>query len=376
MKRILSFLIGLSLLATMILTPTVAAETKGAERFKDLKTTDWHYQYIDKLTQLGAIAGMPDGTFAPNSSITRAAFVKIIVATTIGAQQPGNNHWAENYINKAEETGLLFPDEFKADTLNTPILRGEMAKVIARCMEYVLKEDIVPNTDTYTKKIKDWSTICETCKPSIAQAYAKGIIAGMPDGSFSGKNTATRAEATAMIVRMIDKSFRVKLVGDIPFTPLTDVATDGRMKIEKAQQYMDQTLNSLEFYKDNGKYYVKGSFPELPEGFENWLKITVVRKNKPVITLTNGFTMIQENVIPKTGSFNRELVGMASAAEIEQVEIQISVEGVGIKSSGDYDFEGHYSITTTTPNRIGLVYDVSPFTTKYIDFNVMSLFKW
>lgn len=375
MNRILSFLISLVIIGSTALT-SAYAESKGAERFPDIKSIDWHYQYIDKLTKLGAIAGMPDGTFAPSKQISRAEFVKIVVATTIGSQQPGTAHWAGNYIKKAEETGLLFPDEFKADTLNTPILRGEMAKVIARCMDAVLKEDIIQDTDAYTKKITDWSTVCPSCKPDIAQAYAKGIIAGMPDGSFSGKNTATRAEATAMIVRMIDKSYRVKLVGDVPFTPLTDVAADGRMKIDKAQQYMDQTLNSLEFYKEGGKYYVKGSFPELPNGFENWLTITVVRKNKPLISFTNGFTMIQTQLIPKNGTFNRELVGMDSTTEIEVVEMQIAVNGVGIKSSGDYDFEGHYSITTNTPNRVGLVYDIKPYTTKYIDFNVKQLFKW
>lgn len=375
MNRILSFLISLVIITSTVLTP-VYAESKGAERFPDIKSADWHYQYIDKLTKLGAIAGMPDGTFAPSKPISRAEFVKIVVATTIGSQQPGAVHWAENYIKKAEETSLLFPDEFKADTLNNPILRGEMAKVITRCMDAVLKEDIIQDTDSYTKKITDWSTVCPSCKPDIVQAYAKGIIAGMPDGSFSGKNTATRAEATAMIVRMIDKSYRVKLVGDVPFTLLTDVAADGRMKIDRAQQYMDQTLNSLEFYKEGGKYYVKGSFPELPEGFENWLTITVVRKSKPIISFTNGFTTIEGKRIPKSGSFERELVGMLTPSEIETVEMQISIKGVGIKSSGDYNFEGHYSITTSTPNRIGLVYDVSPYTTKYIDFNVMSLFKW
>lgn len=373
MNRILSFLISLVIIGSTALIPAYA-ESKGAERFPDIKSTDWHYQYIDKLTKLGAIAGMPDGTFAPSKQISRAEFVKIVVATTVGSQQPGTDHWAGNYIKKAEETGLLFPDEFKADTLNTPILRGEMAKVIARCMDAVLKEDIIQDTDAYTKKITDWSTVCPSCKPDIAQAYAKGIIAGMPDGSFAGKNTATRAEATAMIVRMIDKSYRVKLVGDVPFTLLTDVAVDGRMKIDKAQQYMDQTLNSLEFYKEGGKYYVKGAFPELPDGFENWLKITVVRKNKPLITLTNGFTMIKENVIPKEGTFNRELVGMASTGEIDVVEIQIGVNALASSNKND-KLEGHYSVSTTYPNTIALV-DNAQHETRYLNYNVMKLFKW
>jgi hypothetical protein len=359
---------------SLCFTTAFAEEIKGAERFKDIKNTEWHFVYIDKLTKMGAIAGLPNGTFAPAKDISRAEFVKIIVATTIRKQQPGEKHWAENYIKKAEETGLLFPDEFKLDTLNKPIMRQEMAKILSRCMDFVLKEDILLDTTQYTDKITDWATTCKVCKPDIAQCYGKGIITGMLDGSFAGKKATTRAEATTMIVRLIDKSYRYKLVGDIPFTPIVDVAADGRMKIAKAQQYMNQTLDSLEFYKENDKYYVKGSFPQLPEGFENWLKITVVRKNKPMITLTNGFTMIKENVIPKEGSFSSELNDMASTSEIDLVEIQIGITAPNSNTKDD-NFEGHYSISTNSPNTIALVDNVA-HETRYLNFTVSKLFKW
>lgn len=374
MKKIISLITVLSILFSMTVTIGFAAEVKGAERFKDLKMSDWHYSYVDRLTKLGAISGLPNGTFAPNRTITRGEFIKIVVATTVGSQQPKEGHWAGSSVKKAEEIGLLFPDEFKVNTLDTPILRGEMAKVIARCMDQVLHEEPIVDTEPLTKNITDWSTICVTCKPDIAQAYGKGIIAGMTDKSFSGAKSATRAEATTMIVRLIDKSYRYQLIGNVPFTPLVDVATDGRMKQAKAKQYMDQTLDSIEFYKENGKYYVKGTFSDLPQGFEHWMDITIIRKDKPLILYTNGFTMIKEQVIPNKSAFIQEIVGLTSLSEIQTVEIQLGINAPNSTAKGE-GFESHYSVSTQSLNTIALISNVN-HGTQYLKYSVTKLFKW
>ncbi len=374
MKKIISLITIVSILFSMTCATTFATENKGAERFKDLKTSDWHFLYVDKLTKLGAIAGMPNGTFAPNQSITRAEFVTIVVGTTIGKEAAGSTHWAGNYIKKAEGVGLLFPDEFKPNTWDTPIRRGEMAKIVSRCMDYVLKEEIIKETQGFTKNISDWNSICNTCKPDIAQAYGKGIIAGMPDKSFDGEKTATRAEATTMIVRLIDKTYRYTLIGNVPFTPVVDVAADGRMKQAKAKEYMDQTLNSLEFYRENRKFYVRGTFPELPEGFENWLDVLIVRKGKPLIAYTNGFTTVKKQVITKTGSFTQELVGMTSTAEVEMIELLVGITAPKAPVKEE-NFEGFYSITTNEPNTIALVSNKTS-STQYLKYDVLKLIKW
>jgi hypothetical protein len=78
----------------------------------------------------------------------------------------------------------------------------------------------------------------------VAQVYTKGIVTGYPDGSFGGNRQATRAEASTMVVRLIENSHRLG-GSDITFDPAVDVAADGRMKLAKAKEYIMKNVQSL-----------------------------------------------------------------------------------------------------------------------------------
>jgi hypothetical protein len=299
--------------------------------------------------------------------------VKIIIGIVSGNENNGQVHWSENYVSKATELGILFPDEYTIEQYDEPMKRQNMAKVVSRTLDKIFHESIVENTDEFTSKIADWETTCGVCKPDIAQAYAKGIICGIPDGSFMGSAFATRAEATAMIVRLIDSTYRVKMIGKIPYNEKTDLLSDGRMKSEKSKTYMDITLENLRFYKENGKYYVSCTFPELPDGFENWLTIGIERKSDSVFTLTTGFTMIEDQKIPSVGSFTKEFVGMKSPDEINYIHIQIGVEAKeNLKTNSR---TGHYNILTTNPDKVTFIkQDGSQ--NEYYEYDFKQLFKW
>lgn len=198
-----------SLLVIIMILGLAATASAATKTYPDVDSAHWAYGNIAKLTELGGIEGNPDGKFYPDKSITRAEFVKIVVAVTLGEQEKSKVHWAENYIAKAEGEKLLTVGEFSRDTWDKPILRQEMAKVVSRAAEYLLKEDVITDTDLITAQITDWADTCGACKPYIAQAYGKGIIAGYPDGSFGGRQTASRAEASAMITRLIEPNLRL-----------------------------------------------------------------------------------------------------------------------------------------------------------------------
>ena len=82
-----------------------------------------------------------------------------------------------------------------------------MAKVITRAVEY-LKEEPVADTSTYIAKLNDYDRMKEEYKPYVLQAYAKGILSGYDDGTFRDDGLLTRAEASSVLVRLIDKSER------------------------------------------------------------------------------------------------------------------------------------------------------------------------
>lgn len=352
----------------------ITQETAAAGIFSDTAVNDWYYPHMQILVEKGGINGYEDHTFRPDSTITNAEFVKIIVGLVSQDEIADNDtHWAEGYIQKAAELGIVETGELPLSEYDEPIRRQNMARYAARTMNKVLGEEPAADAENYTSAITDWADVCESCKPYIAEVYAKGVICGMPDGSFSGGSFTTRAEATTMLVRMIDANYRVKMYSGVAFNEMTDVLNDGRMSVEKSKNFMDYTLEHLKFYEENGKYYVSGTFPELPQGYENWLMITSQSKlDEPSFGLTTGFTMIEENKIPNTGSFTKELT-LSSPENLDFVVIRI---GIDVVDKVDSEAQSvYYNINTAHENELAIVKETDE-QNEYVPYDFSKLFQW
>ena len=140
-KKITCSLFVVVLLAVTLLLPT--SNVQAASRFPDVPSTHWAYNYVDDIASRGIISGFPDGTFRPNSSVTREQAAKMIV---IAAGIP--------YKGKASK----FPDVSK----------------------------------------DNWAS------PFVAAAKDAGVIGGFPDGTFRPKDKVTRAQVAAMVTKAFD----------------------------------------------------------------------------------------------------------------------------------------------------------------------------
>ena len=187
--------------------PTTAPHTNS---FTDVPETHWAYDNIMRITELGGFNGYPDGTFKPDNQIMHEEFLKVVMslaykgdvnAAPVSALSDGWADWAKPMLNAAVDAGIVTAEDTDLLATGTPITRAEMAKIISRTLDYLGK---VKAATPDTSKITDWNYIAEVYKPYIADAYSKGIITGYIDGSFGPANHLTRAEASAVIVRMID----------------------------------------------------------------------------------------------------------------------------------------------------------------------------
>ena len=61
------------------------------------------------------------------------------------------------------------------------------------------------------KKLKDYPGICIFCKDRVVQAYARGLISGYPDGTFSPRSSVNRVEAVTVLIRLIDSNYRLNV---------------------------------------------------------------------------------------------------------------------------------------------------------------------
>jgi len=90
---------------------------KPEEKATDVKGTEYE-ESVEYLVDMGIINGYPDGTFKPNSNITRAEYTTIIMKYL--GEEPGeveletrhfadveSTHWARGYINKAYDNKVV-----------------------------------------------------------------------------------------------------------------------------------------------------------------------------------------------------------------------------------------------------------------------------
>ncbi len=189
----------------------------AVEKFSDIKSTDWFVENVSKLLGMGVINGYPDGTFKPDGNINADEFIKMIVTLKGFKLDNGTSYWADPFISKAKELGLVQDGEFS--TYERPVTRQEMARIIVRA----LNETYPANYQAYKNNLKDFNSIPSNYADFILKAYSKGIITGYEDGTFKGSNNATRAEAATIIVRMADETKRV--VPGVSATPTPTVTT-------------------------------------------------------------------------------------------------------------------------------------------------------
>ena len=247
-------LVVLSLIASLALTNFVYAD-KPADKFTDVGVTHWAYNTINELAGKGIITGYPDSTFKPSGTITTAEFLKIVASLDGKEIEKTGNHWASGYIDYAKGKGY-FPDGmFSEADFDKPITREKMAVVMAIVADKKDSEAENAKVTAENKKkletaVKDYSSICNYCKENISKAMLKGIISGYPDGTFKPQNTATRAEASSMILRLINPSDRK------PFDLRTESEKlDAHVTKQGSMSEMPQsTIRSLAYGHPNYKY--------------------------------------------------------------------------------------------------------------------------
>ncbi|WP_165847830.1 S-layer homology domain-containing protein [Ammonifex thiophilus] len=196
---------------------TVFAVPKEAPKlpvisFKDMQG-HWAEATVARLAAMGVVSGYPDGTFKPDNEITRAEVTAILARAL--KLSPGKEEdlkfadkaaipaWAKGVIAAAAKEGLVKgypqPDGTVTFEADRPLSRVEMAVLAVRILEK--KAGKVTPAEL---KFADAEAIPDWAKASVGVAVAKGIVAGYPDNTFRPDQPVTRAEASAMILRLLD----------------------------------------------------------------------------------------------------------------------------------------------------------------------------
>ena len=178
--------------------------------FPDVPKTHWAYLYIQGLAEKKIVSGDRSGRFHPESSVTRAQFVKML-AGVMGADlsnyagtkfsDVSDGSWAAPYIAWAAENGIVNGTGETTFSPDAPITREQIAATVQRCAEGF---GIALRADADEKAFTDQSQISGYAQAAVSQMAQAGILGGYADGTFRPKNSANRAEAAKILAGIFE----------------------------------------------------------------------------------------------------------------------------------------------------------------------------
>jgi len=182
----------------------------GSGSFSDVLDSAWYRDAVYFVRDYGLFEGVGDGLFAPMMQMDRAMFVTVLgrLAAKMGETVTGFNNpftdvqpglWYTNYVGWGAAKDIVkgyTPTIFEP---KGPVTREQMAALFIRFADYMgleLGEDeIEPFADA--AKISGWAV------DSVNGAAEAGIIVGDEQGLFRPRDSATRADAATMFMRLV-----------------------------------------------------------------------------------------------------------------------------------------------------------------------------
>ena len=199
------------LIALLLAVLTIAGSAADLP-FTDVKADAWYYEAVQYVYEKELFAGVTTTTFEPNAPMTRAMLVSVLWRLEGRPEASGVNPFSDVQDGKWYTSGVLwaaskeivsgFPNGTFAP--DDSITREQMASLIMRYATYkgielVQGASLASFADA--DKVQGWS------KEAVAWAVAAGIISGNKQGdvyTLAPQASATRAQVASILMRFIE----------------------------------------------------------------------------------------------------------------------------------------------------------------------------
>ena len=199
------------LIALLLAVLTIAGSAADLP-FTDVKADAWYYEAVQYVYEKELFAGVTTTTFEPNAPMTRAMLVSVLWRLEGRPEAPSTNPFSDVQDGKWYTSGVLwaaskeivsgFPNGTFAP--DDSITREQMASLIMRYATYKGIELVQgASLDSFVDadKVQGWS------KEAVAWAVAAGIISGNKQGdvyTLAPQASATRAQVASILMRFIE----------------------------------------------------------------------------------------------------------------------------------------------------------------------------
>lgn len=174
----------------------------------------WAKADIEQLAMRQIVSGVTADAFQPNAQVTRAQFAAMLVnalelepsaSETPFGDVPASA-WYAAPVAIGVEKGLFSGFADGTFRPNETITREQMAVMLTNAMAHAgLAETRVGETESWLARFTDREAISGWSAESVAAAVRAGLLFGRDDGRFAPADPATRAEAAAIVMRLLNQ---------------------------------------------------------------------------------------------------------------------------------------------------------------------------
>ena len=156
--------------------------------------------------------GITETKYEPNRDITRGEFAGFMT-NALGLEKTyksskfkdvNSSKWYSDGVQTASDYGIISGYEDGTFRPDNKITREEAMSIIARSMKYTKLEANSNNSEL--KRYKDASNVSDYAKDSVIKCIVSGVVTGRKSDILAPKANITRAEAAAIIQKLLRSS--------------------------------------------------------------------------------------------------------------------------------------------------------------------------
>ena len=177
------------------------------ERFADVHHGDWFYEAVEYCASRGFMAGTDNGIFSPNVALSRAMVAQILYAMeNKPAGAPGgkfsdvpDSAWFAAAVNWCAQAGVVAGMDDGTFAPNANVTREQLATMLCSYTRFKGKDATATgNIDQFSDvgRVSSWAV------DNVKWAVGHGIMAGKDGNVIDPTGNATRAEMAQMIYRL------------------------------------------------------------------------------------------------------------------------------------------------------------------------------
>lgn len=188
-----------------------AQEEVKSGSFRDVTSTHWAFASVERAAELGLVTGYSDGTFRPDTPVTRAQFVLMLwrmcgkpAAAKAASFADASADWYQDALSWAVEKGYvngLSDTRFGPDA---PITRQQATAILFRLNGGQSGAELTL-TGIYEQTFTDSTTIASWAKDATWWAVYHELVSGVGGSRIAPEANASRAQIAAILLRYADK---------------------------------------------------------------------------------------------------------------------------------------------------------------------------